>query len=820
MKVKSQQQAMRKTNLKKLIVLLFTAFYCSNVFSQYSISGKVVDTAAKPLVNANILLLRPNDSSMVKGTVSNAAGAFNFTDIEAGTYLVNTSNTGFKSIYISSVQLSANNTSSNLGSIVLAPTGTDMATVTIVSKKPMFEQKIDRMVVNVRNSITSAGGTVLDVLQKSPGVNVNKQSGTITMSGKSGVNVMINGKLNYMPADALLQMLNGMDANNVERIELITTPPAKYDAAGNAGYINIVLINNPDKGLNGSFAATLAAFEGSNPSANININYRAGKVNIYGAYSFSRLAQKQEFSFSRKVTYQGKTTDTYTFDDRDPFQRNHNIRLGIDYQLSKKTTIGMLLSGYDNKWSMNTINTVNKTVNGIKDTGIIVKNGEINYWKNYTGNVNLQHTFNSTDDITFNADYLFYDDNNPNNYLNRYYDRPGILSRTDNTKSSKKTIIKILPVQLDYRKKLSTKINGEFGIKAVFSNFTNDVRIENFQQNAWKTDSSLTANYTLKENIAAAYASVNINASKKTTIKAGIRYEHTFSNLGTETQQNIVDRKYRNFFPTFYISHKLDDNNSLNFSYSRRINRPAFTDLAPFTIFLDPNTFITGNSALQPSLADAVKIDYLFKKYVLSAAYTYEANTIGDFQTEVDVTTNKQYLIGKNLKSTRIINASLSLPIAITKWWVSQINLNGTWQKVASDYKNKPVKITNINYNISGFQSFTLPQKFAFEISGFFQSPTLFGASESKAFWQLNAGVQKKFIKNNASLRFGVDDIFTSMRFRFKFDVPSENFYTDGSILFSRRIFKLTYTQNFGNKMLKDKRERITASDDEKRRIK
>ncbi|MEO7047964.1 MAG: carboxypeptidase regulatory-like domain-containing protein, partial [Ferruginibacter sp.] len=319
----SNHQTMRKNHLKKWIIFLFAAFYCSNVFSQYSISGKVVDAAAKPLVNANVLLLNPKDSSLVKGTVSNATGTFNFTGIGAGTYLVNTSNTGFKAKYISSVQLSANNTSVNLGSIALEPMETDLATVTLVSKKPMFEQKIDRMVVNVKNSITSAGSTVLDVLQKSPGVVVNKQSGTITMSGKSGVNVMINGKLNYMPADALVQMLNGMDANNVERIELITTPPAKYDAAGNAGYINIVLINSPDKGLNGSFAATLAAFKGSDPSSNINFNYRANKVNIYGSYSFSRLAQKQEFDFGRKITYLGKVTETQTADDRDPFQRNH-----------------------------------------------------------------------------------------------------------------------------------------------------------------------------------------------------------------------------------------------------------------------------------------------------------------------------------------------------------------------------------------------------------------------------------------------------------------------------------------------------------------
>ena len=807
----------------KNTVLVFTGFFILfNLQAQNTIQGKIINPDAKPLANVNVLLLNAVDSSLTKGAITNSTGQFSFTNIGDGKYLISCSFTGFETKYLPEVSISEKNALIDVGVIDLKTETVNLSAVIVTAKKPLFEQKIDRMIVNVKNSITSAGSTVLDVLQKSPGVIVNKQAGTIGMNGKSGVNVMINGKITYMPADALVQMLDGMNANNVERIELITTPPARYDASGNAGYINIVLVNNPNLGLNGSYAITLAAFRGTAPAANFDFNYRTQKGNLYGSYSFTR-QENTIFPIlegDRKVIYQGKTTQTTTRSDRFPVQRNHNIRLGYDYQLGKKTTLGLLTAAYDTKWTMDAINKTSIKVNNSLDTIIRINNDEINQWKHWMGNINLQHIINSGEEITLNADYLYYDDNNPNNYLNQYYNAGNQLLKSQNSRSRKNTVINILPVQIDYKKKLNTKTNLETGFKRVASKFSNDVSVQELIQESWKFDSSLTALYALKENINAVYASMDIAANEKTSIKAGLRYEYITSNLGTETQKNIVDRKYGKLFPTFYISRKLDDNNSLNFSYNRRINRPAFTDLAPFTIFIDPYTYITGNAALQPAISNAVKIDYLLKRFVFSLSYTYESNSIGSFQSEVDVSTNKQTITAKNLRSTQSINASLSLPLTITKWWSSQININNTWQKIETDYNQKNISLVNIDYNISGFQSFTLPRNFGIELSGFYQSKALFGAFITKPFGQLNAGIQKKFIKSNSSLKFGADDIFSSMNIRARFDLPEENFYTFSRFQISRRIFKLTYNKSFGNKLLKEKRARITASEEERSRVK
>jgi hypothetical protein len=170
-------------------------------------------------------------------------------------------------------------------------------------------------------------------------------------------------------------------------------------------------------------------------------------------------------------------------------------------------------------------------------------------------------------------------------------------------------------------------------------------------------------------------------------------------------------------------------------------------------------------------------MDYLVKKLVFSLSYTYDANSIQRFQSEVDVSSNKQFITSKNLKSTQTINASLSLPWEITKWWFSQLNVNNSWQEINADYNEKPITLTHFSYNISGFQSFTLPKKVSIELSGWYQSKGLFGASLVKAFGQLNAGIQKKFIKHNSSLKFGVDDIFSTMKWGWTFNLPEENFY-------------------------------------------
>lgn len=784
--------------------------------AQVPVYGTVSDVQSKPLSQANVLLLRAKDSVMVKGMVTATNGGFRFENIPGGHYLVLVSFTGYGNVYSPAFTLA--NKEANLGTFSLQRTDQALNNVTVTARKPLFEQKIDRMVINVRNSITAAGGTALEVLERSPGVVVNRQSNTISINGKNGVVVMINGKINNMPLSAVVQLLSGMNASNIERIELITTPPASMDAEGNAGYINIVLINNPNQGINGSWSVTAGYGLRETPAASINFNYRHNKINLYGDYSFSRQHRIQLASIYRKVMNNGQVKETDTETWRNTIQQNHNARLGLDYQVSKKTVAGVLLAAYDNRWSMDAENNIVKQTDKVKDTTMFIANDEINHWRHFMANINLQHTIREGESFSVDLNYLWYHDENPTNYTNNYYNGSGNFLFAEDTKSGKITPIKMWVGNMDYKKKISDKTSLETGVKANASRFTNDVTVARKTTSGWVEDPSLTAKYMLKENIMAAYASVNVTLNDKTSLKTGLRYEHTTSNLGTVAMPKIIDRQYGRLFPSFFLSRKLDDDNTFNLSYTRRITRPTFNDLAPFVIFFDPNTFIAGNSSLQPALTDNIKADYVFKSYTFSLGYSYESNSIAGFQDSVDVKTNKQYIIARNLDYTKMVAAVFSIPVTATKWWTMYNNITATWQQVHTIFNKLPITVEQYNVNISASQNFRLPKDYSIELSGFYNSPFLWGTAKAKAFGVLNFGAQKKF-RDNSTLRFGVSDIFKSRNFTFISDRPEQNFYTRGSIQFSQRIFSLTYTRNFGNKELRDKRNRSTGSEDERSRV-
>ena len=791
------------------------------LMAQSVIHGIIKDANEKPIQFANVLLLSSLDSSLVKGMISDASGKYSFENIKKGSYRISASFTGMEPVFTPVIETTPDKKEMNAGMIHLKNSPVKLKGVTVDVKKPMFEQKIDRMVINVKNSITAAGGTALDVLEKSPGVTVNRQNNSIAVNGKNGVVVMINGKITYMPVDALVQLLGGISAGNIEKIELITTPPAKYDAEGNAGYINIVLINNPNAGANGSYFLTAGYGRKELGSAGANFNYRTAKVNLYGNYGFDYDHSLQSGIGFTQLTKSGNIIANNSFTNRDATRHVNNARIGIDYQVDSATIIGALISGYNNHWKMLADNGATVEQNGNLDTTIHTIDNEVNHWQNIMTNLNLQHTFKPGQVLYFDANYIYYKDNNPNAYSNAYYKGANEYLYNENIKSGKITPINVKVLSTDYTTPIGKKITMEAGAKVSLSKFTNEVSIENLHQGTWNTDSSLSANYLLKENISAVYTSFIITPATKTTMKAGLRYEYTTSKLGTVQTADIVNRKYGQLFPTFYISQKLDDNNSINFSYSRRITRPTFNDLAPFTIFFDPKTFFTGNPALQPAIANTVQANYIFKNYIFTLSYTHEENTIESFQTvRIDTITNMLYLSAKNVKYEQYVTASFSLPFTVTKWWSMQNNINVDWRQVNTVYDNSPVQLAVVDYNFNSTQSFTLPKDFSLELTGFYSSASYFGTAKLKPLYQVNAGLQKKLKNKKDVVRFTANDMFNSgTNYRFVEDIPIQGTIINGSLNFGRVAYKLTYTHNFGNKALKGKRDRNTGAEAELSRV-
>lgn len=780
---------------------------------QIRIFGRVTGSDEKPLSQATVLLLKPKDSSLFKGTITNDNGAYFFENIAEGEYLLSYSFTGYVQVYSTVFKVPAGTGSSDKGTTVLNVNKV-LDNVTVAARKPLYEQKIDRLMINVAASITSAGLTVLDVLERSPGVLVDRVSNSLSINGKSGIIVMINNKRNYLDMAGLIQMLASMPSGSIERIEIITTPPANFDAEGNAGIINIILKSNGQFGTNGSFTLSGGYQKGENNAASLNINHRKGKINLFGNYDASRYHSQQLWTNYHAVKTGQDFNEDYSADTRDFVAFQNSAQAGIDYDASKKTIIGGIISVFYRHWKMKSLNDAVVSQNMLPDTSIKTTNNELHTTFNYNINFNIQHTFKPDEKLTLNTDYLYYRDNNPNTYLNTYYDNSGSLVYNENVQSAKLTPLRFWIFALDYTKKLSKKADLEAGLKSTSSGFRDDVGVNYLIQSQWVKDSTLSGSHKLNESINAAYGSLSLKLTEKTSMKMGLRYEYTHAELEIAETKNTINRNYGNLFPSFFILHTINEKTSINFSYSKRIWRPGFYDLAPWVIFYDPKTFSTGNSSLQPSVTDAVNAAYTYKNKIVTLSYSYSSRPI-IYESTVDTSNNRLVFAAQNGVNSIAYTVSLSLPFTVTKWWTMQNNLTAGLYTGDFVYKESVhTKVRNLYFNST--QTFALPKDFSFEITSFYRTKGSFGLGVFQPWGTIGAGVQKKWIKKKTSLSLNV---FNIMHKPFKgiTDVPGQNLLVKRAN-YVYTGYSLSFTHNFGNDKVKGKRNRSTGDEDEKNR--
>jgi hypothetical protein len=797
-------------------MFLLILAYSHNSFSQFQVKGIAQASNGEALPFANVLLLNQKDSSLFKGTVSNEAGKFVLENIKQGNYLLSIRMIGYERFF-TFIEVKAQNL--NVGVLKLNALSKELKEVTVTAQKPLYEQQIDRLVINIASSITLAGSTALEILERSPGVIVNQQSNTLGLNGKNGVILMINGKINRLPMEAVIQLLKGMNAANIEKIELISNPPAKYDAEGNAGMINLILKKGIEEGTNGSFSLSGGYSRGEKADASLNLNHRSKKLNIFGDYSFSRNHTAQEFSGDRRVDYQGQTIETITKNVRDPRINYHSAKLGFDYAISPKTVIGGLISGYSSQWKIDALADISLKKSREADTSIVMSNSEVNHWQNVSANLNLNHQIDSTQVINFDIDYLYYHDNNPTDYQANYYGEQGTLLRRDFFRTRKVTPIRTTVGKVDYIKNFG-KTRLEIGAKVSLYRFVNEISIENLQKDFWRTDPSMSGKYDLAEDILAAYSSMHFQINAKTKLNAGLRYEHTRTNLNLAEVGNILDRNYGNLFPSLFLSREINKNNSLQFAFSRRITRPTIRDLAPFMIFSDPYSFISGNSALLPTLTYSFKTEYRHKDLIFALQYSHDDNLIAFAQSHVNPATNRMLSYSVNIKSQDTYSLVLALPITVTKWWTMQNNLNASQQILEANHLEKPVKVRQFNMQFNSAQNFRLTNYFSLEISGSYNTPSFWGLNQLQPFGALNLGLQKKLNNDKGTFSFTVSDIFWTNNWRFRTYAPEQNLDASTSLIFSEpRLCRLTYSRNFGNSKLKRSRDRVLGSDEERRRV-
>jgi hypothetical protein len=804
--------------MKSIFFTLFFGIQLASLSAQSVLTGSVKDAQQSPLIGATVLLLNASDSLLIKGAVTAPNGQYRLDGIEPGNYFVQISAIGLQNWQSAPFQLEAGKPEKQMTEVQLLEKTAQVAEVQIIAKTPLYTQKVDRLNINVASSAVNAGSNALAVLSRSPGVLVNRQSNTLSMSGKFGVIIMINGKVSHMPQDAIVQMLESMGADNIERIELIHTPPSNFDAEGLAGIINIVLKQTPDQGLNGNYSVNAGYGRREKYGAGMNFNYRKNKLNLYGSYDYKFNHNPQSSINYRRFQYNQalKTTDGESI--RKPDLATQNARLGADIQLTKKTVVGLVGGFFDRDWDMHADNQIDYFTNTKLDQRVNMYTREINKWTSYSGNFNIAHQFTDDKKLSFDADYVDYLIKNPSDYLINYRDGAGALVNTEALKVRKNTPITIGVLKLDYSENLKKDVQLEVGAKATRSVFDNDVRVEKQKNQLWQIDSSLTSLFGLTEAVLAGYASISLKLNAKTDLKAGLRYEHTDTYLGSKEQPGLVDRNYGNFFPTLYLSRKISEIQGLNLNYSRRIFRPGFTQLAPYLIFYDPTTLETGNPALQPGFVDALRADYRYKSFSFTWEYNFEKPAFRYFPV-INEAANQQVTQPFNNGTNRSTFIVIGLPFQPQKWWQMQNNIFAMVSKQKSIYEGQATEWTPFFYGLNTNQSFTLPDKWSIEVSGDFLSPNRANIFKYKAVGSLNFSVRKQFSERGGSLSFNVSDLFQSTNWVGTADEPQLNLYVRNGYLTAERTFMLTYTNKFGNTKLRDARQRDTGASDEMRRL-
>ena len=639
--------------------------------------------------------------------------------------------------------------------------------VTVTSKKSFIEQQIDKTVVNVQADITAITSNVFEILQKAPGINITGED-VINMSGKAGVNILIDGRPTQMSSKELANFLRAMPGTTIEKIELITNPSSRFDAQGNAGIINIRLKKNKLKGTNGNVNIGYTQNVHYRSNASLALNHRSGKINAFANVSVNNNKQHTNGYINRNVTVNNfiKNFNNTTVDmDRNLSQ---NIRAGIDFYLNKKNTFGLLITNTGNWNPFNTPGNTFISSNGIIDSSLQTAND--NLYKNNRYNTNFNYKYEDTlgNELNIDADYTFFKNTNVTNLATAYLDKVNTKYNFTANDLDVATDINIYALKLDYIKQLksiNTKI--ETGIKASSVATNNNLFATTLLGAAMKADTGRSNNFKYKENIYAAYINVG-KQLKKFEYQLGIRIENAvIKGISSDLKNNLVnnpDTNYINIFPTAFVSYKMNDKNTFALSYSKRINRPDYQTLNPFETIYDIYTSEKGNPFLKPQYTNNFEIKYTYR-YALNVAVGY--NHTKDYSQTISTQTGQQtQATSTNIGSLDNTYINISAPLPITKWWDGYANVTGFLNYYKGILPNGILNEKTLGLNYYLQQNFKLGKGWSAQMSSWFNAGTKQAIFKTSALGSLDVAVKKNMLKDKASVRLSVTDIYNTQQWK------------------------------------------------------
>lgn len=792
----------------KKIMMALTIIYNSLLFSQVKIDGKVQDQNYNDVKHVEIIIL-DKDSVTVKSALTNTTGDF-FLSVEKGSYLLQVKQMG-EVLYNQKIDLLKD---LHVGIIKIFKNKEQLDELVIFKQNKIIERKIDRLVFNVENSISAFGGDALDVIKITP--NLRLQNDQIMMIGKSNMSIMIDDRLIELSGDNLTNFLKTIKSENIKSIEVITTPPAKYDADGNSGIINIKLKKAKKDRISGNITTSYRQAKYASNSVGGALNYKKGKTSITSNtdYTNGRVAPYQEYTIyypkykwfetNKQTKYLNDLTGRFTF----------------EYQITPKTSVGLEYSNSKGKPKYRGINSssISNNISNQIDSLIVTPSNIMIIKKNNTINF---HSVTKLDTIgkvlSFDADYFNYKPDLNNNFSsNSFYPNGEIIPNrltAANTLSDQN--INIYTSKIDVEIPLKW-INLSFGTKISFINNNSEVSYYNTVSSPPFFDPTKSNEFRYKENTLALYVSGTKKTSEKWEIQFGLRAEATKTNGLSVTLNQVNKNDYIKLYPTLYLAYTKNENSTFSLTYNRRIDRPAYNQLNPFRFYSTSYNYAEGNPFLQPYFTHNLDVTNTYKNLSSTLFYSYKTNGF-DEVTFVSKSNNVQAVIPYNFYRQNTIGIVENYTLNKWKWLESNNSFYTFYNKTTSNIENTIPKISSWTASFSTNNSFKLNKDNTIkaEINFIYQSPSIAGSYKLSGFYELESGVKFLMLNKRLNLIINLSDILRTNRQTFTQSVngiKQENYsYND-----ARRIrFSLNY--NFGKSLEKEKR--IQSNEEEIGRV-
>jgi outer membrane receptor protein involved in Fe transport len=804
----------------KLYFTLLLSFFTLVGFSQSSLQG-VLKNDSLVVDFAYVALFTKKDTSLVKVERTDTTGRFYFQNIQANTYFLKAVYVGLTDLIIDSIVV-ADNEIKDLGEIRFNSQAVNLDEVTISAQRSIVQIKPDRTIFNVQGTINSTGSNALELLRKAPAVTVDNND-NISVLGRSGVLVYVDGKQLPLAGVDLSNYLKNLPADQIDRFEIITTPGAKYDAEGNAGIIDIRLVKNDKIGANGSLSGTLTQGILTRYNLNASGNYRNKRMNVFGMAGYNVNDNFHDINFQsyQNGLYLDEVNDT---------RNNRDIisyRLGSDFYLNDKNTIGFLFDGRSVKGETIGYNEISiadaQNLESI-DSILIAENSGVNSSQQNTINVNYMFDNAKGRTVNIDLDYGSYDNKRNSYQPNTYYnqDKSTIFSQVINSFTTP-TKINIYTGKVDFETDLGkAKFGAGTKLSRVDTKNTFEVYDVINESDILNNTRSNLFNYT--ENVYAAYLSYARPLGEKFQFVGGLRTELTDAEgdliaFDSNLEEEPVLLNYINFFPSAGVTYTFKKVHSLNLNYGRRINRPDYNVLNPFRNQLSELSIEKGNPFLKPEIVNNVELGYtLFYMFNFKLGYGRTENKITRLIGPDESKPQAGFISWDNLATQSVWSFNASLPIKITKWWRSYTNAGLSFIDNQADYGNGAVvDVQTFSYMIFQQHTFTLIKGFTGEISGYYSGPGVWGGTfVYDSNWSLNAGLQKTFLEDKLKARLAVNNIFN--RIGWQGSSTFNGLVSTGNGMWDSRFVSLSLNYNFGNQNIKS-RKRKTGLESESKRV-